>query len=209
MLLPIHPDNPQPRNVRTVVECLLDGGIIIYPTDTIYGIGCNIFNADAIARIARIKNIDTKKAQFSFICSDLSHLSDYAKSVDTPVFRLLKAALPGPYTFILEASRQVPKQLKTRKDTIGIRIPDNKICHCIVKELGHPLMSASLPMDGDIEYFTDPEIIYEQFGNLVDIVIDGGAGGTISSTVIDCTKGAPELVREGAGEWEELLGVRN
>lgn len=206
MLLHIHPDNPQPRNIRTVVECLRDGGIIIYPTDTIYGIGCNIFNADAIARIARIKNIDVKKAQFSFICCDLSHLSDFAKSVDTPVFRLLKAALPGPYTFIMEASKQVPKQLKTKKDTVGIRVPDNKICHSIVKELGHPLMSTSLPMDGDVEYFTDPELMYEQFGNVVDIVIDGGIGNILSSTVIDCTSGVPVLVREGAGDWGKLIG---
>lgn len=207
MLLHIHPDNPQPRQVHTVVECLRGGGIIIYPTDTIYGIGCNIFNADAIARIARIKNIDPRKAQFSFICADLGHLSDYAKSVDTPVFRLLKSALPGPYTFILEASKQVPKQLKTKKDTVGIRIPDNKICHEIVKELGHPLMSASLPMDSDVAYYTDPEVMYEQFGKLVDIVIDGGIGNILSSTVIDCTSGEPVLVREGAGEWRELLGI--
>ena len=205
MLLHIHPDNPQQRNIDTVVECLRRGGIIIYPTDTIYGIGCDIYNADAITRICRIKNIDPKKAQFSFICSDLSHLSDYAKSVDTPVFRMLKAALPGPYTFILPASKQVPKQMKTKKDTVGIRIPDNNICHEIVKALGHPLMSASLPTDDDVEYYTDPELIYDRFENLVDIVIDGGMGGTLASTIIDCTGGAPELVREGAGEWERLL----
>jgi tRNA threonylcarbamoyl adenosine modification protein (Sua5/YciO/YrdC/YwlC family) len=206
MLLSIHPDDPQPRLIQKVVECLLDGGVIIYPTDTIYGIGCNIFNSDAIARIARIKEINVKKAQFSFICSDLSHLSDFAKSVDTPVFRLLKAALPGPYTFILEASRQVPKQLKTKKDTVGIRVPDNKICHNIVKELGHPIMSASLPMWTEIEYYTDPELMYEKFGNLVDIVIDGGIGSILASTVIDCTSGSPELIRAGAGDWESLLG---
>lgn len=205
MLLHIHPDNPQQRNIDTVVECLRGGGVIIYPTDTIYGIGCNIFNADAIARIARIKNVDAKKAQFSFICCDLSHLSDFAKSVDTPVFRMLKAALPGPYTFILEASKQVPKQLKTKKDTVGIRVPDNKICHQIVKDLGHPLMSASLPMDGDVEYFTDPEVMHEEFGKLVDIVIDGGIGHILSSTVIDCTSGASVLIREGAGAWEHLF----
>lgn len=189
-----------------VVECLLDGGVIIYPTDTIYGIGCNIFNSDAIARIARIKKIDVKKAQFSFICSDLSHLSDYAKSVDTPIFRLLKAALPGPYTFILQASKQVPKQLKAKKDTVGIRVPENNICQDIVTALGHPLMSASLPMDGDIEYFTDPEQMYELFGNQVDIVIDGGIGNVLASTVIDCSSGEAVLVREGAGEWESLIG---
>jgi tRNA threonylcarbamoyl adenosine modification protein (Sua5/YciO/YrdC/YwlC family) len=125
--------------------------------------------------------------------------------VDTPIFRLLKAALPGPYTFILEASRQVPKQLKTKKDTVGIRIPDNKICHCIVKELGHPLMSASLPMDGDVEYFTDPELMEERFGNLVDIVIDGGHGNVLASTVIDCSSGAPVLIRQGAGPFESIV----
>jgi tRNA threonylcarbamoyl adenosine modification protein (Sua5/YciO/YrdC/YwlC family) len=205
MLLQIHPDDPQARLIKTVVDCLRRGGVIIYPTDTIYGIGCDIYNADAIARIARIKNIDVKKAQFSFICADLSHLSDYAKSVPTPVFRMLKAALPGPYTFILEASKQVPKQLKTKKDTVGIRIPDNRICMEIVKELGHPLMSASLPMDVDVEYFTDPELMHEEFEKLVDIVIDGGPGHILSSTVIDCTGGTPELIREGAGAWEHLL----
>lgn len=205
MLIRIHPDNPQPRLITQVAECLRDGGVIIYPTDTIYGIGCNIFNAAAITRIARIKGIDVRKAQFSFICADLSHLSDYTRSVDTPVFRLLKAALPGPYTFILEASRQVPKQLKTKKDTVGIRIPDNKICHCIVKELGHPLMSASLPMDGDVEYFTDPELMEERFGNLVDIVIDGGPGHVLASTIIDCTGSAPVLIREGAGKFEGIV----
>ncbi len=206
MLLHIHPEDPQPRNIKTVVECLLDGGVIIYPTDTIYGMGCNIFNADAIARIARIKGLDAKKAQFSFICSDLSHISDYARSVDTPIFRMLKAALPGPYTFILQASKQVPKQLKTKKDTVGIRVPDNKICLEIVKQLGHPLMSTSLPMDGDVEYYTDPEIMHRQFEKLVDIVIDGGIGQVLSSTVIDCTQGTPVLVRAGAGEWEKLIG---
>ncbi len=205
MLLHIHPDNPQPRQIKTVVDCLQDGGVIIYPTDTIYGIGCNIYNVDAITRIARIKQVDPKKAQFSFICSDLSHLSDYAKSVDTPIFRLLKAMLPGPYTFILEASKQVPKQLKTKKDTVGIRIPDNKICHELVKALGHPIMSASLPMDVDVAYYTDPELMYEQFGKQVDIVIDGGIGKLQASTVIDCTSGSPELIREGAGAVDWLL----
>lgn len=205
MLLEIHPDNPQPRHIAAVAECLRKGGVIIYPTDTIYGIGCSILSPDAITRIARIKKIDVKKAQFSFICADLSHLSDYARSVDTPVFRMLKAALPGPYTFILEASRQVPKLLKTKKDTVGIRVPDNKICQSIVQELGHPIMSASLPMDGDVEYYTDPEVMYELFGNVVDMVIDGGPGHILASTVINCTAGIPELVREGAGPWEHLL----
>jgi tRNA threonylcarbamoyl adenosine modification protein (Sua5/YciO/YrdC/YwlC family) len=205
MLLEIHPANPQPRNIKMVVDCLKAGGVVIYPTDTIYGIGCSIFNADAIARIARIKGIELKKAQFSFICSDLSHLSDFAASVPTPVFRLLKAALPGPYTFILPASRQVPKIMRTKKDTVGIRIPENPICQSIVHELGHPIMSASLPTDGDVEYFTDPEVMFEVFGNVVDIVIDGGPGNILSSTVIDCTDGTPVLVREGAGPWKNLI----
>jgi len=206
MLIHIHPDNPQDRNIQMVVDCLRKGGVIIYPTDTIYGIGCDIYNADAISRICRIKGIDPKKAQFSFICSDLSHLSDYAKSVDTPVFRLLKKALPGPYTFILEASKEVPKMLKAKKDTVGIRVPENNICSAIVAALGHPIMSASLPMDGEVEYFTDPEVMQDQFEKLVDMVIDGGIGGIVPSTVIDCTDGIPKLLREGAGDWESLLG---
>ncbi|RYD58383.1 MAG: threonylcarbamoyl-AMP synthase [Sphingobacteriales bacterium] len=206
MLIHIHPDNPQPRNIKTVVDSLRKGGVIIYPTDTIYGIGCDIYNTAAIERICRIKNIDPKKAQFSFVCSDLSHLSDYAKSVDTPIFRMLKAALPGPYTFILEASKEVPKMLKTKKDTVGIRIPDHKICQEIVKELGHPIMSLSLPMVDEVEYYTDPEVMHDTFEKQVDIVIDSGIGGLVSSTVIDCTTAPPELIREGAGEWEKLLG---
>lgn len=204
MLLTIHPLDPQPRLIQKVVDCLLGGGIVIYPTDTIYGIGCNIYDSGAITRIARIKGIDPKKAQFSFICSDLSHLSDYAKSVDTPIFRLLKSALPGPYTFILEASREVPRALKTRKDTVGIRVPDNTICQMIVQGLGRPLMSASLPLDEDVAYYTDPELMEDRFGKLVDLVIDGGIGGIVASTVIDCTSGRPELVRAGAGAWEHL-----
>lgn len=205
MLLHIHPDTPQARNIRTAVEVLRKGGVIIYPTDTIYGLGCDIYNTAAIERICRIKGIDPKKAQFSFICCDLSHLSEYTKSVDTPTFRLLKAALPGPYTFILEASREVPKLLKTRKDTVGIRVPDHPITHELVKELGHPIMSVSLPMEEDVEYYTDPELMHDRFEKLVDLVIDGGPGHIVPSTVIDCSNGAPELIREGAGEWEHLL----
>lgn len=206
MLIHIHPDNPQQRNIQTVVDCLRNGGVIIYPTDTIYGLGCDIYNTAAIERIARIKQLDPKKIQFSFVCCDLSHLSDYTKSVDTPIFRLLKSALPGPYTFILEASKEVPKQLKTKKDTVGIRVPEHKICHEIVKQLSHPIMSVSLPMDGEVEYFTDPEHMHDSFGKLVDIVIDGGPGGIIPSTVIDCTSGEPALIRAGAGDWETLIG---
>ncbi|MBS1773190.1 MAG: threonylcarbamoyl-AMP synthase [Bacteroidetes bacterium] len=206
MLLSIHPKDPQQRNIKTVVDCLHNGGVIIYPTDTIYGLGCDIYNVEAIERICRIKNIDPKKAQFSFVCSDLSHISDYAKSIDTPIFRLLKKSLPGPYTFILEASKLVPKMLKTKKDTVGIRVPDNKVCHELVKQLGNPIMSVSLPMDDEVEYYTDPLIMHEIFEDKVDIVIDSGIGSIVPSTVIDCTSGEPELIREGAGEWEKIFG---
>lgn len=207
MLLKVHPQNPNPRQMKMIVDCLRDGGVIIYPTDTVYGMGCDISQPKAIERICRIKQIDPKKAQFSFICYDLSHLSDYAKSVDTPVFRILKRALPGAYTFILEASKQVPKMLKTKKDTVGIRVPDNNICRTIVKELGNPVMSTSLPVEEYVEEYTDPEIIYEKFGKTVDIVVDGGPGGTAFSTVIDFTGPEPEIVREGAGSTE-LLGLK-
>jgi tRNA threonylcarbamoyl adenosine modification protein (Sua5/YciO/YrdC/YwlC family) len=206
MLLTLHPDNPNPRQLKTIIECLKDGGVIIYPTDTVYGLGCDIFQHKAVERICRIKQLNPAKSHFSFICYDLSHLSDYAKSVDTPVFRILKRALPGPYTFILPASRQVPKILKQKKDTVGIRVPNNNICRAIVKELNNPLLSSSLPVEEYIEEYTDPEIIHEKFGKLVDIVVDGGIGGTTFSTVIDCTGDEPELVREGLGSWEELVG---
>ncbi|RAJ85459.1 tRNA threonylcarbamoyl adenosine modification protein (Sua5/YciO/YrdC/YwlC family) [Chitinophaga dinghuensis] len=204
MLLHVHPDNPNPRNIKTIVECLKDGGVIIYPTDTVYGLGCDITQQKAIERVARIKQIDPKKANFSFICYDLSHLSDYAKSVDTPVFRMLKKALPGPYTFILNASKMVPKLLKTKKDTVGIRVPDNNICRTIVNELGNPIMSTTLPIEYNVEEYTDPEVIYEKFGKLVDIVVDGGPGGMGFSTVVDCTGDEPELIREGIGSFEAI-----
>lgn len=206
MLLSIHPENPQERLIQTVVKTLQSGGVIIYPTDTIYGLGCDIYNTAAIERICRIKKLIPKKAQFSFICSDLSHLADYARSVDTPIFRMLKAALPGPYTFILEASKEVPKALKVKKDTVGIRVPASNIAQELVRALGHPIMSLSLPMpDDEVEIFTDPEIIEQELGHLVDIVIDGGMGGIIPSTVIDCTTNPPSLIREGAGVWQTLL----
>lgn len=202
MLLHIHPDNPNPRNVRTVIECLLSGGVIIYPTDTIYGLGCNIFNHKAIEKIAQIKNIDPQKAQLSFICNDLSDLSKYTKSIDTPLYRMLKIYLPGPYTFILPASKEVPKILNSKKNTIGLRVPDNNIARTIVQELGHPLLSASLPGEM-VEEYTDPELIYENFKSRVDIVVNGGIGGMIPSTVVDCTKEPYELVRQGLGDWNE------
>lgn len=201
MLLHIHPLNPQPRNVRTVVECLLDGGVIVYPTDTIYGLGCDIFQHKAIERICRIKNINPQKAQLSFVCHDLSDLSNYTKSISTPLYRMLKTYLPGPYTFILPASKEVPKILKSKKDTVGLRVPDNKIACDIMRELGHPVLSTSLPGQ-EVEEYTDPEIIYENFKNLVDIVINGGIGGMIPSTIVDCTSEPPVLVRQGLGPWD-------
>lgn len=200
MLLSIHPVNPQSRLIKQVAECLKDGGIIIYPTDTIYGLGCDIHHPKAIERICRIKNIDPKKSNLSFICKDLSHLSDYTKSIDTPLYRILRTCLPGPYTFILPASKQVPKILKSKKETIGLRVPDNVICQNILEELGNPILSTSLP--GDIpEDFTDPEMIEERFGKLVDIIIDGGTGGVIPSTIIDCTSDEWIVIRQGLGEW--------
>jgi len=202
MLLRAHPDNPQPRTIETVVNALTKGGIIIYPTDTVYGLGCDIFQAKAVEKIARIKNIDPKKAQLSFICSSLSDLSKYTKSISTPLYRLLKSYLPGPYTFILPASREVPRILQNKKETIGLRIPDNKIAQAIVRTLGRPLLSASLPGDM-VEELTDPEVIFEKFGTQVDHVIDGGIGGIVPSTIIDCTGPIPEMTRLGLGPWSE------
>lgn len=201
MLIRIHPEDPQERLIRQVVQVLKSGGLIIYPTDTIYGLGCDIFQHKAIEKICRIKNVLPEKAQLSFVCYDLSDLSQYASQLETPVYRKLKQYLPGPYTFILGASRQVPKILKNKKDTVGIRVPDNKIARCMVKELGNPIVSTSLPGEL-VEDYTDPEIIHDRFEKLVDIVIDGGIGGMVPSTVIDFTKGEAELLRAGAGEWE-------
>lgn len=202
MLLHVHPDNPNPRHIKTIVECLQDGGIIIYPTDTIYGLGCNIFQHKAIERIARIKQIDPGKAQLSFVCYDLSDLSKYTRSISTPLYRLLKNYLPGPYTFILPASREVPKILQSKKSTIGLRVPDNNIARTIVQELGSPILSASLPGEM-VEEYTDPELIYENFKNRVDIVVDGGMGKMIPSTIVDCTTDEYTVIRQGAGVWNE------
>lgn len=201
MLLQIHPINPQPRLIKQVVECLKDGGVIAYPTDTIYGLGCDIMQHKAIERICKIKNVDPQKSQLSFICRDLSNLSDYTKSIDTPLYRMLKNYLPGPYTFILPASKQVPKILQSKKSTIGLRIPDNIICQSILAELGNPILSTSLPGEM-VEDYTDPEIIHERFENLVDIVIDGGIGGMVPSTIVDCVTDNWTIIRQGLGEWE-------
>lgn len=204
MLLRVHPDNPQPRAIDTVVDALTKGGIIIYPTDTVYGLGCDIFQAKAVERIARIKNVDPRKAQLSFICSSLSDLSKYTKSISTPLYRLLKSYLPGPYTFILPASKEVPRILQNKKETIGLRVPDNKTAQAIVRQLGRPLLSASLPGEM-VEEYTDPEIIYEKFGNQVDHVLDGGIGGIVPSTIIDCTGDSPVMTRQGLGEWPDEI----
>ncbi len=201
MLLKIHPDNPQQRLVKQIAECLKEGGIIIYPTDTIYGLGCDIMHPKAVERICRIKNIEPQKAQLSFICRDLSHLSDYTKSIDTPLYRMLKRYLPGPYTFILLASKQVPKILQSKKSTIGLRVPANTICSEILAALGNPILSASLPGDM-VEEYTDPEIIYDRFENEVDFVIDGGIGGMVPSTIVDCTTNDWTVTRQGLGNWE-------
>jgi tRNA threonylcarbamoyl adenosine modification protein (Sua5/YciO/YrdC/YwlC family) len=201
MLLHIHPVDPQPRLIKQVAECLNDGGVIIYPTDTIYGLGCDIMKYKAVDRICMIKEIDPAKAQLSFICRDLSDLSEYTKSIDTPLYRMLKSYLPGPYTFILPASKQVPKILQSKKNTVGLRVPDNRICQYILHELGHPILSASLPGDM-VEEYTDPEVIHEKFGGRVDLVIDGGIGGMIPSTIIDCTSDTWTITRQGLGLWE-------
>jgi tRNA threonylcarbamoyl adenosine modification protein (Sua5/YciO/YrdC/YwlC family) len=204
MLLHVHPVTPQPRALRTITDCLSEGGIIVYPTDTIYGLGCDIFHHKAIERICQIKHMDPAKAQMSFICYDLSDLSKYTKSIDTPLYRMLKSYLPGPYTFILPASKEVPKILKSKKDTIGLRIPDNHIAREIVRTLGHPILSTSLPGEM-VEEYTDPDLIQENFGKVVDLVVDGGVGGMVASTVVDCTGDELRLIRQGLGTWPEMV----
>jgi tRNA threonylcarbamoyl adenosine modification protein (Sua5/YciO/YrdC/YwlC family) len=200
MILQIHPQNPQERLIKQVVECLKSGGVIVYPTDTIYGLGCDIFQPKAIEKICQIKNIQPSKAMLSFICRDLSHLSDFTKPIDTPIYRTLKSHLPGPFTFILPASKQVPKLLQNKKSTIGLRIPDNNICQRILEELGNPILSTSLPGDM-VEEYTNPEIIHENLENRVDLVIDGGIGEMTPSTVVDCTSGECIVIREGSGSF--------
>lgn len=206
MLIRIYPENPNPKAIEQVVQVLRRGGVIIYPTDTVYGLGCDITNHRAIETVARIRNIKPEKANFSFICHDLSNLSDYTKPIDNAVFRVLKKALPGPFTFILNASGNVPKLLSSNKKTVGIRVPDNDIAREIAKQLGNPILSTSIKDDDDIiEYSTDPELIHEKYENLVDLVIDGGYGGNIASTVVDVTSGEFEVIREGKGELEMYL----
>ncbi|TCI89957.1 L-threonylcarbamoyladenylate synthase [Tenacibaculum sp. M341] len=200
----IYNDNPNPREIEKVVKVLQNGGLIIYPTDTVYGLGCDITNNKAMEKLARIKGVKLEKANFSFVCNDLSHLSDYVKQIQTPVYKILKRALPGPYTFILPGSTNLPKAFKKKK-TVGIRVPDNDIARTIVQQLGNPIASTSIHDEDEvIEYTTDPELIFEKWQNLVDIVIDGGYGDNHASTIIDLTKDEPEVIREGKGSVDVI-----
>lgn len=200
----IYKDNPNPTEINKVVDVLKKGGLVIYPTDTVYGLGCDITNTKAVEKIARIKGIKLEKANFSFICNDLSHLSDYVKQIDTPTYKLLKRALPGPYTFILPGSKSLPKVFKKKK-TVGIRVPDNTIARAIVETLGNPIISTSIYDEDDVlEYTTDPELIFEKWQHLVDGVIDGGFGDNYASTIIDLTAQEPVVIREGKGSLDIL-----
>ena len=203
-LLKIYEDNPNEAAVKKAVEVLKNGGLIIYPTDTVYGLGCDITNVKAVEKVAKIKGIKLEKANLSFICSDLSHISDYVKQIDTATFKLLKRALPGPYTFILTGNSNLPKVFKNKK-TVGIRVPDNNIIRAIVKELGNPIISTSIHDDDEIiEYSTDPELIFEKWQNQIELVIDGGYGDNIPSTIIDLSGNEPEIIREGKGDLDIL-----
>lgn len=200
-LLKIHPVNPEPRKIHKVTEALRTGGIVIYPTDTIYGIGCDLLNRRAVEKLCRVLDIKPQKLDLSFICTDLSDISNYVKRIETPIFKILKKTLPGPYTFIFESSSSVPKILGVNKKTVGIRIPNHAIPRAVVAELGNPLITASIKDDDHIkEYTTDPEEIYEDYKNQVDVVVNGGIGGNVPSTVMDCTGDEIVLIRQGLGE---------
>lgn len=200
MLISINPDNPQSRLIKRMVDILEDGGVLIYPTDTVYGIGCDITNKNAVERVARIRGIDPGKAMFSFICQDISQVTDYSATINNDIFRVMKHNLPGPFTFILRANNRTPKILKNRKETIGVRIIDNNIVDALVRGLGRPILTASVKnSDPVMEYYTDPHDIHEAYGKRVDAVIDGGPGGNKASTIIDCTGSEALLEREGAG----------
>lgn len=202
----MYAQNPDPRRILQIVDALRDGALIIYPTDTVYGLGCDIFHSKAIERVRQIKGLKGKNLDLSFICSDLSNLSEYAKHVDNQVFKIMKRALPGPFTFILEASSKTPKILHTKKKTVGIRVPDNNIPREIVRVLGNPIITTSIHDDDTIiDYATDPELIYDEFKNKVDIIIDGGPGLVTPSTVINCSGGEIEIVREGLGDISLIL----
>ncbi len=198
MLVRIYEENPNPNQIRRIVEVLRNGGVIIMPTDTVYAFGCDIFNKNGVELITKIKEKDLRKSNLSFICKDMSEVSEYAK-MDDEAFKLMKKNLPGPFTFILNGSNSLPKLFKNKK-TVGIRMPDNNIVMEIVKELGNPIMTSSIFRDENTEYVTDPELIDEKYGKQVDLVIDGGEGGYIASTIVDCTNGEIEVIREGSGE---------
>jgi len=200
MLIQIHPDNPDQRKIDQIVTQLRKGAIIIYPTDTVYSMACDLMNRKAVERMAKLKGVKLEKANFSLICYDLSHISDYTVQFGNNIYKLMNRALPGPYTFILNANTSVPKLFKSKKKTIGIRVPDNNIARELVNTLGNPLISTSVHDDDEIlEYITDPELIYEKYEKQIDIVIDGGYGKNEASTVIDCTENHPEVIREGIG----------
>ncbi|WGH75631.1 L-threonylcarbamoyladenylate synthase [Tenacibaculum tangerinum] len=200
----LYNDNPNPKEIEKIVKVLQNGGLIIYPTDTVYGLGCDITNTKALAKVAKIRKVKPEKANFSFVCNDLSHLSDYVKQIDTATYKILKRALPGPYTFVLPGSNSLPKAYKKRK-TVGIRVPDNNIARAIVAALGNPIVSTSIHDEDEVlEYTTDPELIFEKWQNIVDIVVDGGYGGNYASTVIDLTTDEPEVIREGKGSLDIL-----
>lgn len=201
-LIKLFEENPNPKQIEKIGDVLRSGGLIIYPTDTVYGLGCDITNSKALQSIARIKGIKLEKANWSFVCADLSNLSDFVRQIDSSTFKILKRALPGPYTFVLPGNNNLPKDFKKKK-TVGIRVPDNNIARALVNELGNPIVSTSIYDEDDIlEYTTDPELIYEKWQNLVDIVIDGGYGGNIASTVVDLSGVEPEVLREGKGDLD-------
>jgi tRNA threonylcarbamoyl adenosine modification protein (Sua5/YciO/YrdC/YwlC family) len=200
MLLRIYSENPAPRHIKTVIDCLNTGGLVIFPTDTVYALGCSINHPKAVDRIAQIKGIKKEKAHFSFIFNNLSMLSDFTKPIDNEVYKLIRRNLPGPFTFILPANNNIPKIFQSKKKTVGIRIPDENIISTLVEELGHPILTTSIHDDDQlVEYTTDPEIIYDKFKDLVDIVIDGGPGGNQPSTIVDCAEGEPIIIRQGKG----------
>ncbi|MDC1452316.1 L-threonylcarbamoyladenylate synthase [Vicingaceae bacterium] len=204
MLLKLYENNTNPKDLKRISECLQAGGVIIYPTDTIYAIGCDINNRSAIERVAKIKGVKVENTNFSFVFYDLSHISEYTKQFDSATFKLLKRNLPGAFTFILEANNSIPKLFKNKKRTLGIRIPNNAFCRSIVENFGNPLIATSVHDDDEvIEYTTDPELIYEKYRDLVDIVIDGGFGNNEASTVVDLTNGYPEIIRQGIGELDD------
>ncbi len=204
MRLHIHPENPEVRKLRIASEILREGGIIIYPTDTVYALGCDIYNKKAIEKLCKIKNIKPSKALFSVVTDSLGNLSLLSKSIDTPVYRLIKNYTPGPFTFILNASKEIPHFFNSNRKTIGIRIPEDKVCLELLAEFGNPLVSTTIPIDADIEDYTDPDYIYENMQMKIDAMLDVGTGGTELSTIVDLTSGHPEIIRQGIGELHEI-----